>query len=426
MPGRHNLSFLVTQAALSGLLALGLGACAQPAAQRSLAYFGQIPESAPLPPNLASGAPEGAQLAMVPDRAAVPAGFRAVPEAVGIRQPGGLTVDDMGGVYVIEDGNRLVRLGPAGGRDLIDQGAAGSQWTGVAASGGLYFVTANSGALGGHLLRIDLNGRSSVLMEGLPSGDHPVDTPAVGPDGLVYLAVGAVTENGIADRDAPWRRLSPTAHDIPCQDVHLTGRNATEHGARTGAFVPFGTPTQPGQVIKGQVPCSAAVLRTSENDGQLQLVAWGFRDPRGLAFTAEGRLYLLDGNKLFAVAPGIWYGWPDEGAATAGRPPLLSQFPNPPPKPLVEFAKPTSALALDLAHADLFGGATQAYVALEVPKYGFRIVRVDLRDGSVTDFAEFPKGTAPVGLHFSHSGAALYVLESGGTLWRIERDIPVG
>ncbi len=404
------------------LASAGLAGCTVPAGWRSTAYYGQTAESAPLPPSSASGAPAGAQLAAAPGRATVPAGFRAVPEAVGIHRPAGLAVDGMGGIYVIEDGDKLVRLGAAGGRDLIDQGAADSQWTGLAASGGLFYVTGTSRTLGGYLLRLDLNGRGAILMEGLPSGDHPVDAPAVGPDGMVYIGVGSVTETGIAGPDAPWRKASPSAHDVPCQDVRLTGRNLTHDSTVTGAFVPYGTSTRAGQMIEGRVPCSAAVLRTGEDDGRAQLVAWGFGDPRSMAFTPEGRLYLLDGDKLFAVAAGIWYGWPD----VAGARPLLARHPNPPPRPLAVFAKPGSARALDLARAPLFGGATQAYVAVDLPKYGFRIVRVDLRDGTITDFAEFPGGTPPVALRFSHSGNALYVLEEGGTLWRIERDIPIG
>ena len=61
------------------------------------------------------------------------------------------------------------------------------------------------------------------------------------------------------------------------RDVKLTGQNFTSQvdgrTATTGAFVPFGTSTTPGQVIKGQVPCSGAILRIPPRGGTPQLVA---------------------------------------------------------------------------------------------------------------------------------------------------------
>jgi hypothetical protein len=168
------------------------------------------------------------------------------------------------------------------------------------------------------------------------------------------------------------------------------------------------------------------------------LVAWGLADPRSLAFTPEGRLYLLDGanrseglrsltgggEMVFAVSPGVWYGWPDVRGSQAMPPPLLATEPNPPPKPLAQFAAWSQALSMDVARAALFGGSDQAYLAVVVPPRGFRVVRLDLKDGTTADFADFPDGF-PASLRFDGSGESLYVLERGGTLWRIARDVPV-
>src|SRR6185312_9013578 len=98
-------------------------------------------------------------------------------------------------------------------------------------------------------------------------------------------------------------------------------------------FVPFGTATQPGHVVKGQMPCNGAILkiplRENKNakieDGRWRmakdktqyasakrdpapsstppppsssspssptpiLVAWGLRNPFALAFAPDGRL----------------------------------------------------------------------------------------------------------------------------------------
>jgi hypothetical protein len=56
---------------------------------------------------------------------------------------------------------------------------------------------------------------------------------------------------------------SPNVHTTPCQDIVLTGRNfktpdfRTEDpndSVKTGAYVPFGEETHPGQVIEAS-PC---------------------------------------------------------------------------------------------------------------------------------------------------------------------------
>src|SRR5204863_7018091 len=84
-------------------------------------------------------------------------------------------------------------------------------------------------------------------------------------------------------------------------------------------------------VIKGQMPCNGAILKFPLAGGSAaapQLVAWGLRNPFGLAFTPDGRLFCCEnsydvrgsspvygtGDVLWAVAPDrppLWYGWPD-------------------------------------------------------------------------------------------------------------------
>lgn len=306
--------------------------------------------------------------------ASVPAGFRANIEAEGISQPGGLATDDLQGVWLIEAGNRLVRLGADGGRDLIAEGAAGTLWNGVAVSQSVAFVSGSGPDGGSRLLRIDSDGRTLVLLDLPPGREAPLAAPAIGPDGRLYVATMTLDDQRVVRR--------------PCQDV---GRK------------------------KGSVPCDGAVLSLGQDGGPPQLVAWGFRSPRELGFTADGRLFALDGDRLYAVAPGVWYGWPDQ-----------LPRPNPPPPPLARFSPAFTATVLAVGGGTLFGGERQAYVALSSANAGFRVVRIDLVTGAAADFARFPGGGRAVAMSFTRGGEALYLLDDVGTLWRIAADLPVG
>src|SRR5205823_11872388 len=93
--------------------------------------------------------------------------------------------------------------------------------------------------------------------------------------------------------DFGWLKRHPQLCDIPPVDVTLTGQNfvsddvlhpGSGNKVVTGAFVPYGTPTTPGQVIPGRLPCNGAILRIPLGGGPVELVAWGFRNPFGLAF----------------------------------------------------------------------------------------------------------------------------------------------
>ncbi|HWH69301.1 MAG TPA: PQQ-dependent sugar dehydrogenase, partial [Candidatus Sulfotelmatobacter sp.] len=190
-----------------------------------------------------------------------------------------------------------------------------------------------------------------------------------------------------------------------------------------GAFLPFGTPSTPGQVIKGQVPCSGAILRGRPEGGRPELVAWGLRNPFGLAFASSGRLYVMENgydergsrpvwgapDVLWAIQPGTWYGWPDFSAGMPlnlhrFKPPfkvqpqfLLATHPNAPPKPAATFAVHSSADGFDFSHNRALGHVGQAFVAVfggQAPtvgkvlhSVGAKVVRVNVDNGVVEEFA---------------------------------------
>ena len=435
---------------------------------------------------------------------AVPPGYRIEVVATGLRFPTGVAFDAQGRPCVVESGYaygevfatpRLVRVEPDGSLATIAEGRDNGPWTGVVFDGGEFFVAEGGVREGGRILRIGADGAIDVLVEDLPSrGDHHTNGPAIGPDGKLYFGVGTATNSGVVGEDNAkfgWLARFPEFHDVPGADVRLAGRDFTTRDvagretAVTGAFVPFGTRTEKGQVIRGSNRCTGSVLRIARGGGEPELVAWGFRNPFGLAFSPAGELFVTDngydvrgsrpvwgaGDLLWKVEQGRWYGWPDfsggqpvtrEAFDPPGSPApefLLAEHPNAPPAPVASFACHASADGLDFARDPAFGFVGDAFVAEfgdQVPvtskvlaPVGFKVVRVEIASGVIEDFATNRgerNGPAswlgrrglerPVAVRFDPSGRALYVVDFGvltqtgdqarprigtGVLWRITR-----
>jgi glucose/arabinose dehydrogenase len=445
---------------------------------------------------------------------ALPEGYRIELVARDLTFPTGVAFDGAGTPYVVESGYcygerwttpRLLRLGADGTAEVVAEGSEKSgPWTGVAFHDGSLIVVEGGALAGGRVLRITTEGQLTELVRDLPStGDHHANGPAIDADGAIYFGIGTATNSGVVGEDSAkfgWLERHPEFHDIPGQDIVLTGRNfetpdllapdgepPQPNGGEiaTGAFSPFGQPTSKGQVIPGQVPCTGAVLKLPPGGGQPELVAWGFRNPFGLAFAPDGTLYVTDngyddrgsrpvwgsGDLLWAVQPGLWYGWPDysgERPLTDDefKPPqgeavefLLAEHPNPPPKPAAILGVHSSADGLDFSRSESFGHVGDAFIALFgdqspttgklLAPVGFKIVRVDVATGIIDEFAANqgrivePASRSsgggferPIAVRFDPPGTALYVVDFGiltegpdgaqpeersGCLWRITR-----
>lgn len=449
---------------------------------------------------------EGDRRADPADVAVLP-GYEIQSVAQQLTYPTAVAFDDDGRVYVVEAGYsygedfaepRLLRLDDAGRTTVVARGANGP-WTGAAYADGFFYVAEGGVREGGRILKIDPQGSTTVLVEGLPSrGDHHTDGPVVR-QGWVYFGQGTATNSGIVGPDNAkfgWLARAPGFHDVPCTDVELSGENAESANpltggpgatdrVRTGPYLPFGTASTPGQIVKGQLRCSGSVLRVRVSGGDPELVAWGFRNPFGLAFTDDGRLLATDNgyddrgsrpvfgapDVLWEVRTGGWYGWPDH---VAGRPidearwapprgpkpkRLLAQAPGQPPAPLALLPVHSSSNGFDVGRTDAFGFRGQVFVAQfgdqapDVGKVmgpvGFKVVVVDPATGESVDFAvnrgkrngpASHLGTAglerPIAVRFDPTGRSLYVVDFGrlgmdaagshprrntGGLWRISR-----
>jgi glucose/arabinose dehydrogenase len=437
-----------------------------------------------------------------PADVALPPGYRIEVVATGLTFPTGVAFDDEGHVFVLEAGYsygevfttpRLLRLEADSEVTVVAVGEH-PPWNGIAFADGAFYVAGGT-LTGGQLLRIERDGEISTLLDGLPSfGDHHTNAPAVA-DGWLYFGQGTVTNSAVVGVDNAafgWLLRHPGVHDIPCEDVTLLGRNfrsadpLAEAGGEvvTGAFVPFGTPTEAGQVVPGQLPCNGAVMRVRTDGSDLELVAWGLRNPFGLAFSPDGDLYVSDnqydwrgsrpvfgaGDLLWRISAGTWYGWPD---FHAGRPlgddrfrapgepapgSVLEQHPGIPPTPVAELGVHSSSNGLDVSRSAAFGHVGDVFIAQfgdlapvagkVLAPVGFRVVRVEPGSGVVHDFAVNSAAEAgpasrlgtrglerPVAARFDPDGSALYVVDFGvvtvgeapeprlgtGVLWRVTR-----
>jgi glucose/arabinose dehydrogenase len=391
--------------------------------------------------------------------------------------PTSLTLDPSGIAYIAESGlpfggaapgGRIWRLEPDGSRSLLLDGlhppVNGLTWH----EGSLYI---SEGGHPGRISRLDPDGRQITILDDLPGpGNYHTNMLAFGPDGKLYFSQGAMTNTGIIGLDAyelGWLKRLPHAHDLPGLDVVLAGVNVETSNplsddpharASTGAFVPFGTPTEPGQQVRATLPCTAAVMRCNPDGSDLELVAWGIRNAYGLGFLPDGRLLATDqgaddrgsrpvGNVpdlLFEVREGAWYGWPDfigdrpitdpEYHPTRGPAPtfvLANHDELPPPeRPLLEFPPHAAAVKFDVAPpGSPFAG--QLFVALfgdeapmtapPGPRVGRSVARVDPTDWSLYPVVSEPL-SRPIDARFGPDGA-LYVLDFGAFEMHAERGV---
>jgi glucose/arabinose dehydrogenase len=329
---------------------------------------------------------------------------------------------------------KVTRIELDGQKTVLVQGSAfGSELPITAVSfydGQAYVVHAGTVSI------IEEGGQLRHIITGLPGqGDHQANQ-LVFQDDVMYLSLGTVTNSAVVGEDNAvfgWLKNPELRelHDIPCEDIVLTDQtfvsdNPLEEGEQTvetSPYSPFGTVQPAGSTVPGNPKCNGAVLRANLDGSNLEVVAWGLRNPYGLEVGPDGALYITmhgfdaRGSRhvedawdcFYRVEEGAWYGWPDFACEVPVTDPqfkakdqpqpqfLLASHPiEQPPQPIAKFNPHAAINGFAFAPSTDWGKPTDAFVALfgdftpatgtvSEPQ-GVKIMRLDTATGELSDF----------------------------------------
>ncbi len=315
----------------------------------------------------AQAAPSAARAAVQFPAVKLPSGFRIEKVVGGLTFPTAVSWDDAGRLYVVEAGGQFLEE-PAPARILRVQGGRASEvlrlsTKGVADSvagmawykGAFYLTGRDPRDRTGAVYRATLDGNVTRLMTGFldSQSEHQLNDIRPGPDGRIYFVSGPAANSGVVGIDlGPFIERSPKLHTTSCKDIVLTGQNFETPDFRTpnptdttltGAYVPFGTATRPGQRIRGTRTCGGAIFSFDPNRpaASLSRYAFGFRNIIGLTWNTRGELfagvnsYDVRGSRpvnddmeaTYRIRQGAWYGEPDYSAGLL--PVTLPKFDSP-------------------------------------------------------------------------------------------------
>ena len=416
-------------------------------------------------------AQDGSERTYNPDDIAAPDGVKVALLASGLNYPVDMTFGDNGEMYVAEAGDhtygtvpeksppsRIVQVMPDGSKRVIydhyvpwedirkyDSSADMPEGiippvTGVTYFKGKLYVT--------HRTRVSIldpkTGDFHTIVNGMPSwGFFQNNKVIIGPhQNKIYFFLSSQGNAGPIDEH--WMKVinifnKPNAHEVPCQDVTLTGKDypvpvedpstpSVGDTKMTGVYVPLGERTHEGEVIPGELMCNTAFFSANLDGSDLKMISWGFRSNFGYRFSPDGVDFVTTENSgnpippraihndyetVYEVHKDKWYGWPDYYSGIPITDPLFD-FPNVDrsfvltedthQKLLGGDEKPIQPLAYLQPHTAIEGMVygnkafgipeNQVLVAefgtivthLRDESIGFRVQRVDLDTGEVFDF----------------------------------------
>ncbi|GGK19367.1 hypothetical protein GCM10008955_10980 [Deinococcus malanensis] len=442
--------------------------------------------------------------------AQVPAGYRVEVVMRDLEHPTSVEMDDRGNLYVAEAGfsygdpvapARILRVTPAGEIAIVAEQLRGPINDLLWHQGRLYISHF------GRISALDQSGAVTHLVTDLPVNfNHQNNQMTAGPDGKIYFGLGTMTNSGVIGLDNAYPftdlLLWPDMRDVPARDVRLTNesfltpqpnnvlarqgrlvdlgsnlayavtslfnRNPnTSMLVRTGPFQPFGH--SGARVIPGQVKANGTVLQMNPDGSNLNVYAWGFRNPYGVGWGPDGRLYATDNgydergsrpianaeDNIWVVKQNAWYGWPDYSSGIPVTDPRFRSSRGPRPqflmaehpaveKPLMTRPKHAAVTKFDFSRNAGFGfqgqmflgefGAGVPATGPDQPVVGQQVIRINPATGESATFftarpgslgprgAEYistPGPKHPVDVRFSPDGSAMYIADIGALTFRL-------
>ena len=420
-------------------------------------------------------------------------GYSIEPVVWNLNAPDSLTFDENGNMYIGEAGYPLTRLPevpkilkvtPNGNISVFADKGLNSPIVDV-----VYYNETTLYVSHNHKISIVnlTNGAVKDIIVGLPTNvNHQNNQIAFSPDGKrLYVGIGSATNSGVVGEDDAiigWLPNEPNVHDVPAKNITLTGQNFVTNNtltaepndtATTGAFVPFGTSTYPGQVIQGNIKCNGCILSANLDGTDLKLVGWGLRSAYGMAFSPIDSTKLLvtvngadergsrpiinDTEKVYSIdisdpnGLGKFYGWPDffgngepatdpqfqsHNSNTNQHLEFLMQNHPPVEKPLVQLEVGSALAQVDFSSSNdninNFGLEGMAFISefgIMVPVshspksiknqekiVGQKVVMFNIQTNNYSDFLslKFPDSSfRPVGTAFNKNEDALYIASIG-------------
>lgn len=418
----------------------------------------------------------------------LPEGYKIDIYEKGLTTPINITFTKQGEMLIadsgVTDGNGKVLKQTNKGFSVIADGF-NPPLTGITEYQGNIYV-----AHRGYITIIQPDGTKKDIVERLPSmGDHHNNRVVFGPDNKMYFGQGTATNSGVVGKDNSWVKEHPFFHEYPGSRITLVGKDFQTSGflddvqtreVTTGAYVPFGVSTYPGKTVDGIIRAGGSILRANPDGSNLELVAWGLRNPFRLRFDRFNRLFASNhgmdvrGSRPVSnspdefqwIRPGVWYGFPD---FTGGMPVTMPQFkpegkpqpsfllaehPMQPPLPVTNFAPHSAVMGFsfneDASFAPIgdvfiaeFGPMHQRNIGEETPRrIGHRVSRIDMQTGESHAFAVNKTGQPasetngggferPIDAVFGHNGE-LYIADFGlfpgpeapgsGVIWKITKN----
>jgi glucose/arabinose dehydrogenase len=361
------------------------------------------------------------------DDITVPDGYRAVRIVNGLNFPSAFTWDAAGNIYILESHTvpapmlkvKIVRVATSGAIDRVRlEGAdAPNGETAIGLTfhdGWLYFSHEQKDATFSISRVRPAGGIVEPVLRAIPvAGDHDVNHLLFDKDGTLYFGVGSATNSGVVASADPvnqkWLEKHPEVRDIACKDLRLTGVTFDDPKGKTGAYQALGHADL--REIKAEPMCTSAIYRLRPGSTTPELVAWGFRNPVGLAFDANGTLLTgmqgadgrstrpitNDPDSVLRVREGAWYGWPDYAAnlAPLSNPPVIdltaSGLTAPDRANLVAATKPHAAICALAVASD--GGILVAEMgdfkpmtAKDNERAGYQVERIDPGSGILAPY----------------------------------------